>query len=325
MSSIQNMTLQLETFEPIFRLETSHTQTLLGHYLPFKEFDQTGKLEFLTLPDGDELAITSTSHPEGKHVVVLFHGLGGDSTSDYIQRAAQLAYNMGHHVVRVDHRGAGASEGRARKPYHSGRGEDASVVSRYLRTKYSQAKQIFIGFSLSGSVILNLITLRYGTELPDMAIVVNAPINLEKACWQLTKGFTKIYDIRFYFLLKKLIRRIHPEIELPIWGSTWDLDEIYTGKQSGFLDRHDYYKNCSTQPYVNNIQIPTFVLTSEDDPFIPVEDYREAHWNEKTHLTISKFGGHMGYISKLKNNQFERRWLDHYLHEALQKSSEILK
>lgn len=320
MVNLLDLHLDLPAFVPIFRLETAHSQTLLGHFIKSKNFTQTGRQMYLTLPDGDQMSLKifeNKSVNKKNKVVAVFHGLGGDHTSDYVQRTAQVAFDLGYSVVTVDHRGAGLAEGLAKKPYHSGRGEDASEVSLKLREIFPNEKQIFIGFSLSGSVVLNLVTQRYGQHLPDFAIAVNAPINLQAASDHLIRGFSRVYDVRFYFMLKRLIKKIEPDFNLPLVSNTRLIDDLFTSIKSGFVDSADYYTQCSTFKYLDRISVPTFVLTAKDDPFIAFSDYRTASWNTQTHRTFIEHGGHMGYISKHNDAKFGRRWLDGYIHKVL--------
>ncbi|MES2801670.1 MAG: alpha/beta fold hydrolase [Bdellovibrionota bacterium] len=320
MVNLSQVKLELLPFVPVLKIETAHSQTILGHVIKSKKFNEHGRQMYLTLPDGDQMSLKifeNKSLTRKNAVVTLFHGLAGDHTSDYIQRTAQLAFDLGYSVVTVDHRGAGLAEGLAKKPYHSGRGEDASAVSLKLREILPSVKQIFIGFSLSGSVVLNLVTQRYGQHLPDFAVVVNAPINLQKASDHLIKGFSRLYDLRFYFMLRKLIHKFEPKFNLPMMSNTRLIDDLFTSIKSGFVDSADYYTQCSTYKYLDQIAVPTFVLTSKDDPFIAFDDYKAASWNELTHRTFIDHGGHMGYISKHKSVKYGMRWLDDYLHKVL--------
>lgn len=324
--NLSQVKLDLIPFVPVLKVETAHSQTILGHVLKSKNFNEHGRQMFLTLPDGDQMSLKiyeNTSAHKKQAIVALFHGLAGDHTSDYIQRSAQVAFNLGYSVCMVDHRGAGLAEGMAKKPYHSGRGEDAAEVSLKLREMFPAMQQIFIGFSMSGSILLNLITRRYGQHLPDYCVVVNAPIDLLKASSHLIRGFSRLYDLRFYHYLRKLVAQVDPRVYLPVVANSRLIDDVFTSKKSGFIDSFDYYSQCSTHKYLDKISIPTFVLTSKDDPFIAFEDYLTASWNNMTHRTFIDHGGHMGYISKHKSQKYGVRWLDDYLHKVLVAINEI--
>jgi predicted alpha/beta-fold hydrolase len=61
------------------------------------------------------------------------------------------------------------------------------------------------------------------------------------------------------------------------------------------------------------IQTPTIILTAADDPFIDVQDYREARLSGTTRLHIERVGGHMGYLSQEKG-----RWLDYAIGQSFE-------
>ena len=262
------------------------------------------------MPDGDELFLFYCDN-KGDTTLSLYHGLAGDSTADYIRRSADLAADLGWNIVLVNHRKA-HPKAKAKLTYHSGRGEDASEVIRWARQKFSGTRQVALGFSMSGSILLNLLSKRYGTELPDFGIVVNAPLDLATAATNLTLGLNMVYDMRFYYTLKRLIEE-DSGFKLPLRGNLIDIDNTYTSKINGYKDAMDYYTSCSALPYVDRITTKTFVLSAYDDPFIDVKDYLNAKWSPTTHLTLQKHGGHMGYFSRIKDPKYGRRWLDHYL------------
>lgn len=311
MSKFGNLDLQLKPFVPYLRYWTGHSQTILGHIVPSPSFPFSFQNEILTLPDGDQLHVEFYQGTQ-PYTLSVYHGLGGDSKADYMQRSAILAQALGWNVILVNHRAA-STLAFAKKSYHSGRGEDAEFVIRWARQKFPQTKQVALGFSMSGSILLNLLTRRYGHEQPDVGIVVNAPLDLKSAASKLTEGVSRVYDLRFFFNLKKVIRKRQTDIQFPLVGRTLDIDQIYTAPVNHFKDRDDYYLNCSTKNFLDRIETKTFVLSAVDDPFIDVQDYLNGKWSESVHLTISQHGGHMGYFAKDNDPKYGRRWLDHYL------------
>lgn len=325
---ISKIQLNLADLQPIFKFETGHSQTLLAHFLPTPIFVEEFEIQYLKFSDGDQcgLKIYENKSKNKKNIVIsLYHGLAGDHKSDYIQRTARVAFDLGWTVVMVDHRGAGVAEGLAKLPYHSGRGADISDVLLYLKNRFPNHVQIANGFSMSGSILLNLICGRYGQIKPDYAVVVNAPIDLKDAAESLTKGLSKLYDFRFYQKLKSDIKKNYNTV-LPITGSTHNIDDLFTSKKSGFTDKNDYYEKCSTYKYIENIQTPTFVLTAMDDPFVSFDKYKKLNWPDCVHVTYSKYGGHMGYYSKIELNHygvdFKKRWMDQYLDSVFRKIEE---
>ncbi len=302
--------LNIQQMKPLIPLWTGHSQTLLGHLISSDPFKFSTTEEILTLPDGDQILLKYRDQ-KSSITLSLYHGLGGDSDADYIRRSSNIAHDLGWNIVLVNHRCA-SNKAPSQKTYHSGRGEDADAVIQWSRQKFQNSKQVVLGFSMSGSILLNLLTSRYGEHQPDAAIIVNAPLDLNRASKLLTTGFSRIYDYRFYRILKKLVEQ-KENLKLPSIGTTRKFDDLYTSKANGFIDAQDYYMQCSVKDYLNRIKVPTYVLSSEDDPFIDIRDYKSAQWSEKVHLHISRYGGHMGYYSRKKDPQYGRRWLDQYL------------
>ncbi len=329
---ISDLKLDIQDLEPLrlpfFTCETGHSQTLIGHFVPTADFKEKHQVEYFKFSDGDQCAlkIYENNNPNKKNIVLsLYHGLAGDHRSDYMQRTARVAYDLGWSVVLVDHRGSGLAEGLAQKPYHSGRGEDISDIIVYLRQRFKNSIQVANGFSMSGSILLNLICERYGEHKPDYAVVVNAPIDLARAADLLTKGLSKLYDFRFYQKLRISLKKNY-NFKIPLTGFMHQIDDAFTAKKSGFENKEDYYENCSTYKYIQNIKTPTFVLTAMDDPFVSFESYKNLTWPESVHVTYSKYGGHMGYFSKMdlsdRNTNFKKRWMDQYLHRVFLKIEE---
>lgn len=293
------------------KIISGHLHTIIGHMIPSAKVGFPGEKHFVELPDGDRL-VGFLYRGDSDIVISLYHGLSGDVEADYMQRTARHYLALGHSVFLVNHRGVGEGVGLAKNPYHSGRAEDISQVIYYLRELMPYKKQITAGFSMSGNIVLYLLSGQRGEHFPDGAITVNAPINLSTCATALTQGFNRCYDLRF-------VRRLREQKNLDIsrWAKITQIDDIYTAPKSGFKDRHEYYKICSAKTYVQNIQMPTYVLAAEDDPFIPIQDYREALWPKCVNLRIQSWGGHLGYVSPLKNRFGSHCWLDEYMVESL--------
>ena len=221
-----------------------HLQTIISHLLPYPRVQVPLQEEIVDLGDGDKLKIYIH---EGltPTFIVLFHGLAGDITSDYMQRTALVAQQMGLGFVLVNHRGAHSGIALARHPYHSGRGEDASRVFEFLRKKYPHYFLIGVGVSLSGSILLNLVAGRRGDCKPDAVITANAPLDLKKGSMRLGQGLNRIYDFRFVRRLNKDLEKKHQlglldeKVIIPMTANLYDFDAIYTGPATEFKTREN--------------------------------------------------------------------------------------
>lgn len=316
------MSLKIEAFEPALWARSGHSQTIWGHLIPSKAKLSGGQKFEVKLPDGDRLVGT---HYEGtsSQVLHVFHGLAGTANADYMLRTARVALARGHSVTLVNHRGCGEGVGLASRPYHSGRGDDVSSVIEWARKQWPKKRQLALGYSLGGNSLLNLLTGLRGTEQPDAAISVNAPIDLQAVATCIGQGFNRVYDYRFVKMLKQDIADkqarglLDRDLKLPPFLSLKRFDELYTGPVGGFGTGASYYEQCSTHRHLDKIRVPTVILTAEDDPFVPYASYRDAKVSSTVTMHAEKHGGHMGYLSRRPTPLGTRRWLDYAVDEAL--------
>jgi predicted alpha/beta-fold hydrolase len=296
-------------------------QTIMGHLLPSKVNLQKKQPTIIPLPDGDRL-YAEYLKGSSPWIIYLFHGLCGDTNADYMQRTAAVAQSLHHGVFLVNHRDCGQGYGLAKHPYHSGRGEDISTVLEFGRKKFPDKKHMVIGFSLSGNALLTLLTHLRGTTQPDRAISVNAPIDLDAASQQLTRGFNRVYDLRFVWYLRRIVQEKIKRgainfLKISRFATVREFDALYTAPYSGFQDREDYYASCSTHLHLSKITVPTLLLTAKDDPFVPIHAYEAAKLSPSITLHMESCGGHLGYLSTNLPAINRYRWLDYVLREAL--------
>lgn len=304
---------------------SGHLQTILGNYLP--EHFQTYPSEPFRIPLGDGDQLAGRHYPGETDVLMLvFHGLGGDDQAHYVRRTVALARKLGHHVWTLNHRGCGAGRGLARKPYHSGSGDDLGAAFARARVLHPELRQLAVAYSLSANALL----LNLGGGLPepaarpDLAIAVNPPVDLGACSHRIHQGLSRLYELRF---IRRCRQAIHQRLEDGLIADayrTWPLmslrefDEAYTSKAAEFGDADGYYARCSARQHLSKITVPTVILMAKDDPFIPWQHAAEAEPSPSVHLHLEPRGGHMGYLSR---DLPGRRWLpyavQHYAQQLL--------
>lgn len=316
--------VKLPRCQPPFWAKGGHLQTLAGALILSESLEDRGEEVIFDLEGGDRTLGFFHQGRSSDVVVCLFHGLGGSAESGYIHRMTRVCLARGWSVFRFNHRGCGQAQGLAKQPYHSGRGEDLSATVALVRQRYKPKQVVAVGFSLSGNALLLLATGARGEHKPDKAIAVNAPINLGRAAEVMDQGFNRVYDINFVLACKREVARRkrkgldNTEYDFKWLGTLRDFDDAYTAPAGGFEDRYDYYNTCSAAQYLPQIQIPTLLLTAEDDPFVKPDDYRQIAPHPKLHLHLEKTGGHMGYFHQRDTPLGNRRWMDYALDRYLE-------
>jgi predicted alpha/beta-fold hydrolase len=112
--------------------------------------------------------------------------------------------------------------------------------------------------------------------------------------------------IRKYFL-KKWLQSL--KIKQGLFPDLYDFSSLFSLKTiqavtdqmldqySEFKSASDYFKNYSIlNDAIDDLPVPTTIMTAADDPIIPVEDFQRLKLNHRTRLEIHTFGGHNGFI-----------------------------
>ncbi len=87
-----------------------------------------------------------------------------------------------------------------------------------------------------------------------------------------------------------------PPLDFPKRMTMRLFDDLYTAPRCGFNDALDYYRRGSSLPLLERIQVPTFILTARDDPFIAVEPFERLEVPGHIRVRIVPHGGHVGFL-----------------------------
>lgn len=324
--------MDLLKFEPSPWTKNPHIQTVIGEGLQTLTPHKIGQRKTFTLSDGDQ--ISYDIYPGTSDLVVTVgHGLTGSNKAGYIKSISTELNNIGHTVIAYNHRNCGDGFGLSQKTYHSGRSGDLGELIQNLKNHFTDKMHIAIGFSMSGNVLLKLLgDPQYRNQslfaLPDAAIAINPPINLARTSMALGKGVNRIYEFNFIKNLRKYTDRLYhrglikKKYEYSQFTTMSEFDKFFTGPESEYGTAENYYRSCSAQQFLPNINRPTYIVTSMDDPFVFHKDFEIARSNLFLHLRLEKYGGHMGYISKNTLPHGTRRWMDYVVLELIKNHSQ---
>jgi predicted alpha/beta-fold hydrolase len=70
------------------------------------------------------------------------------------------------------------------------------------------------------------------------------------------------------------------------------------------IQRYSHYKTSSEYFHdyavlddaLAHLTVPTTIVTAQDDPIIPVEDFYNLKLNAMTNLIVHRYGGHNGFL-----------------------------
>ena len=232
---------------------------------------------------------------DAQDLVVLVHGLGGTSSSDYVVRAAAAAHRIGTASLRVSLRGA---DGNGDDLYHAGLDRDLTwLLARPSLAHFDRLG--LIGFSLGGHVALRAVCAdRVDPRMVGVAAVCS-PLDLAAAQAGIDRPSAAIY--RFYILRR--LRALHARVkerhpDLPGDGEAVaaartlrDFDAAAVVPRFGFADVDDYYTRASVGPRLGSLAVPALVVAVREDPMVRRDSIER--WGDALDLRWLERGGHV--------------------------------
>lgn len=291
-------------FEPHPLVRGGHLQTVFGA-LASRDVPPTSSLTGLRrvaipLRSGGQLEGWHAPSESGRSVL-LAHGLGGSVDSPYLSQTVHALLADGAGVLAIQHRGSGGNLEETTRPYMTGHTSDLADTVRWLRRVDAGATLFAVGYSISGNTLLKHLG-EGGRDLPDAAIAVAPPVDLDACSQDLLRLKSRPFDLWILRSCRRWIPRLRGDYDGPVdvqpWHSLRAFDERYITPVWGFESLEDYYRSASAIHYVEAIETPTLVLHAADDPVVDARHSRAAPFGPGVRVDIVEGGGHLGFVAR---------------------------
>lgn len=295
---------------PPFWLPNGHLQTIYPAL--FRTINSVNyERERIITPDEDfldldwSLATKKTDFSGKNKLVILSHGLEGNSTRQYILGMVRFLNTEGYDCLAWNFRSCSGEMNKTSRFYHSGATEDLNSVIQYVFEKgYSHID--LAGFSLGGNLTLKYLG-EQGVKIDSRikkSVVFSVPMDLKACSLEIVKPQNRIYQTRFLNTLKPKVDQkavhfpgdINPS-DFKFVNTLYDFDDIFTAPLHGFQNADHYYEMCSAMFFVEKITIPTLIVNAANDPIVPENSLPTMLIDSLPNvlLEISDFGGHCGF------------------------------
>ncbi|WP_200980577.1 YheT family hydrolase [Echinicola sp. 20G] len=244
-----------------------------------------------------------------KKIVIISHGLEGDSRRPYMCGMAQYFFQKGYDILTWNFRGCSGELNKQPFFYHSGATYDLNEVIKYVENDYDEI--YLIGFSLGGNLTLKYLGEQFETNAKiKKAVAISVPLHLKSSCIKISTGENIIYSRRFLKTLKEKVKKkaaLFPNIiqteGLDKIKTLKEFDNQYTGPMHGFRDANHYYDKCSSLFFLEGIQTPTLILNAKNDPFLSPECFPSALGESlrNIYMEFPDIGGHVGFSPRRRN------------------------
>jgi predicted alpha/beta-fold hydrolase len=261
--------------------------------------------ERLELPDGDFVDLDWIDKGS-KNLVLLTHGLEGDSQRQYMRGMAKFFATQNWDVLAWMCRSCSGEMNRNKRLYYHGEiGDIGKVINHALSTKHYE-KIVLVGFSMGGNISMKYLGV-HGKNIPDVidkCIAFSAPADLESSAAILDRPDNWLYKKRFMAYLKAKIRKktaVFPDFadldnfkKIKVWR---DFDELFSAPINNFENAAAFYEDASAKNFMSGITIPTLLVNAVNDPILTPEcspkELCESH--PFLYLENPIYGGHCGF------------------------------
>lgn len=253
--------------------------------------------------------------PRDRPLAILVHGLTGCEDSPYLRRVALTLLEAGFPTLRLNLRGAGPGRPLAKGQYHAGRSQDFRAVVDQLDPDLTANGVVAVGYSLGANMLLKCLGEDGRASRLTAAVAVSAPIDLKATQQRIMAPRNRVYH---RFILKRMTREAaapaadvtHQERErLSGLTTVYDFDNRFVAPRNGFGDADTYYARCSAEQFLPQIAVPTLVIHSLTDPWIPDAAYRRVDWAALPTVTalLPTGGGHLGFHGRGASRPWHER------------------
>ncbi len=312
---MNSMQFKAEPFNPHPLFRNPNAQTLAGEY--FRKLSKSPLFRRVRLdtPDGDFLDIDFVDvegyswDDSGKDAPIIYflHGLEGDARRGYAVDFYRAAAKAGFRCVGINYRSCSGEMNHLPRFYHMGATEDVGFVLNYLLDLFPDVPFLMVGVSLGANMLLKYFG-ECGASLPAQVIAgaaISPPF--------VATGFQKISDDpigKLYggHLLKRLQAKVRLKADM-LYHTDADpyralkaktlreFDDAITAPLHGFDGAQDYYAQCNSINFLEDIQRPALLIRSEDDPFFN-QDIPHDIIARNSYLipAFTAHGGHVGFL-----------------------------
>ncbi|MGO4702624.1 YheT family hydrolase [Dyella sp. 2RAB6] len=316
-------------FRPAWPLTSGHIQTMLSssgvrrQLLPRAAQTVREGAEEVMVNGGDGVRLTGAytrQHklPEARGLAVLFHGWEGSVDSTYVLQTGSRLLAEGWDVFRLNFRDHGDSHPLNEALFHSCRIDEVVHALGDIARRWPSRKLVLAGFSLGGNFALRAALRAPETGVPlDYTLAVCPIVDPGEGLFSLEEAAPWFYQAYF---LRKWRRSLRAKQAAFPHRQYFELDELkqnLRGLTESLVLRHTDFG--SLQAYLDGysvagaalkqMRIPTTILTSRDDPVIPVDAFEKLELAPCVELDIAPHGGHCGFIRGMDMTSFTDEYI----------------
>ena len=324
------MSLEASGYRAPRALRNAHVQSVLGssvvrRWMAARAMAATGAKTTVELVDGGDGVRLQGLHStvpgrEPKGLALLLHGWEGNADSTYMQLSASRLLARGLDVFRLNFRDHGGTHHLNEGIFHSCLIDEvvhaAVDVARRFQSDPDAPLRVG-GYSLGGNFALRLGLRAPGVGLAVSRIAVVCPV-LDPA--ETMTAMEQGFPLYAWYFRRKWTRSLRRKQAL--FPALLELDDQTLGlelrpltgwlveRHTGFGHVDNYFDGYSIAgDRLASLAVPADILTSADDPVIPVAGFHALQLPANVRVELAEHGGHCGFLADGRLHGYAEDWI----------------
>jgi uncharacterized protein len=311
------------SFDPPLFLKSATIQTVLAS-AGLRAWGKNPMLDsacgtILTTAEGVRLLgyISRQARPHTNGLAILLHGWEGSSESTYIRTTGRFLFGCGYDVFRLNFRDHGPSHHLNTGIFYAVLVDEVFDAVRQISEAEIPRPVFLAGFSLGGNFALRIAKkcARQPIRGLQQVVAISPVLDPDKATARIDASpFLLKYFLKKWRHSLALKQQLFPQrydfSDLMAVGTLREMTERLLARYSTYGSAMDYFKRYTlTNGDLRAIALPTTIITAEDDPIIPVEDFYDLDTGTTTRLIIQAYGGHNGFLAGWRLNGWYEQFM----------------
>ena len=240
-----------------------------------------------------------------KALIILIHGWEGSSESAYILASGKYLFGKGYDIFRLNLRDHGESHHLNEGLFHGALIDETFQAVSHICRLAKDLPVYLMGFSLGGNFALRIALRQSLCRIVNLKHVFAISPALDP--YKSTQCIDESLPFYRLYFLKKWKRSLRKKQAL--FPHKYNFNGILNlktciGLTEAIMPWYPEYSDCRLyfKEYTllngafKDLSMPVTIISAEDDPFIPVDDFRRLEKNSNLHLLIQPYGGHCGFL-----------------------------
>ncbi|MFL6617487.1 MAG: YheT family hydrolase [Povalibacter sp.] len=317
-----------DTFNPPSWLANAHLQSILPSLKlrrPFlmrraRNVVSCAQEHILDCGDGVRLmglysSQQSAGRAPSKELVVLLHGWEGSSDSLYVLSLGSHLFNLGCDIFRLNFRDHGPTHHLNQDIFHSCRLDEVIGAVKSIQRQYPNHRLTIAGFSLGGNFALRVAARAPAAGIRLERAVGVCPVLRPHSAMEILERGPFFYQRYFIGKWKRSLRikqTLFPKVfdfaAVLAEKSIRKMTELMIKQYSDFGSLDAYLEGYAiTGNVLTDLQVPSHIVCSLDDPIIPSTDLDDLPRQPNLHVHAVPHGGHCGFMDRFNSESWADR------------------